>query len=42
MSALTIQTYSNPREKEKKRKEMNKKKLQQVIESWRKAKRKIT
>jgi hypothetical protein len=36
MSALTTHTYSNPREKEKKRKEQ--KKLQQAIESQRKAK----
>jgi hypothetical protein len=41
MSALTTHTYSNLREK-KKRKETNKKKLQQAIESQRKAKRKIT
>jgi hypothetical protein len=40
MSALTTHTYSNP--KEKKRKETNKKKLQQAIESQRKAKSKIT
>jgi hypothetical protein len=42
MSALTTHTYSNLREKEKKRKETNKKKLQQAIESLRKEKRKIT
>jgi hypothetical protein len=40
MSALTTHTYSNPREKE--RKETNKKKLQQAIESQRKTIRKIT
>jgi hypothetical protein len=40
MSALTTHTYSNLREKKKK--EMNKKKLQQEIESQRKAKSKIT
>jgi hypothetical protein len=38
MSALTTHTYSNPREK---RKETNKKKLQQAIESQTKAKKKI-
>jgi hypothetical protein len=42
MSALTTHTYTNTREIEKKRKEMNKKKLQQAIESQRKAKKKIT
>jgi hypothetical protein len=41
MSALTTHTYSNLREKEK-RKESNKKKLKQAIESQRKAKRQIT
>jgi hypothetical protein len=41
MSALTTHKHSNLREK-KKRKETNKKKLQQAIESQRKAKRKIT
>jgi hypothetical protein len=41
MSALTTHTYSNKREK-KKIKEMNKKKLQQAIESQRKAKSRIT
>jgi hypothetical protein len=40
MSALTTPTNSNTREKKKK--EMNKKKLQQAIESQRKAKSKIT
>jgi hypothetical protein len=39
MSALTTPTQSNKREK---RKEMNKKKLQQAIESQTKAKSKIT
>jgi hypothetical protein len=42
MSALTTHTYSNLREKKKKRKETNKKKLQQAIESQRKAKSNIT
>jgi hypothetical protein len=41
MSALTTPTQSNKREK-KKRKETNKKKLQQAIESQTKAKSKIT
>jgi uncharacterized protein involved in propanediol utilization len=40
MSALTTHTYSNPREKEKKRNK--KKKLQQAIKRQRKAKRTIT
>jgi hypothetical protein len=41
MSVLTTHTFNNHREKEK-RKETNKKKLQQAIESQRKAKSKIT
>jgi hypothetical protein len=40
MSALTTHTFGNPRKG--KRKETNKKKLQQAIESQRKAKNKIT
>jgi hypothetical protein len=40
MSALTTHTFGNQRKR--KRKEMNKKKLQQAIESQRKAKSKIT
>jgi hypothetical protein len=40
MSALTTHTYSNPREKRKEK--INKKKRQQMNESQRKAKRKIT
>jgi hypothetical protein len=40
MSALTTHTYGNKRKG--KRKETNKKKLQQAIESQRKAKSKIT
>jgi hypothetical protein len=40
MSALTTHTYSNLREKKKKK--MNKMKLQEAIESQTKAKRKIT
>jgi hypothetical protein len=40
MSALTTHTFGNQREKEKQKK--RKKKLQQVIDSQRKAKRKIT
>jgi hypothetical protein len=42
MSALTTHTYSNTREKKNINKKTNKKKLQQAIESQRKAKSKIT